>query len=121
MLDRITLKSLAYEAKHGYYDDERRGGNRFEIDLTAYGSFRAAATNDHNLEITFDYERAEQIVSEVMHGEPKKLIETLCSEIGSKIFEAFPVVKHLNVSVRKLNPPIKTEASYAEVTLEWKR
>lgn len=120
-MDRIKLKSLSFKAKHGYYDKERDQGNQFEVDLVAFGSFRAAATSDTNLKITFDYERAEKIVHEVMNGTPKKLIETLCSEIGSRVFNEFDIIKKLRVSVRKLHPPIQTEASYAEVRLEWKR
>jgi len=120
-LDQITIKALEYEAKHGYYEEERSNGNRFEVDITGYGSFTAAAAHDNDLDVTFNYERAESIASEIMRGESKKMIETLCYDIGGKIFEEFTILKQLKVSVRKLNPPIQTNAAYAEVTLKWQR
>lgn len=120
-LDRITLKSLSYHAKHGYDDQERIDGNYFEVDVTAYGAFRAASNQDDNLQHTFNYQRAEELVSSVMKGKPRKLIETLCSDIGEHIFEEFSIAQTLEVSVRKLSPPIKTDSAYAEITLEWNR
>lgn len=120
-MDRITLKSLSFRAKHGYDEKERVEGNHFEVDLIAYGPFRGAAAEDNDLRQTFNYQQAEQIVSEVMNGESRKLIETLCRAIGGRVFEAFPILTSLRVSVRKLSPPIKTKAAYAEITLEWNR
>lgn len=120
-VDRITLKSLSFHAKHGYVEIEREEGNQFEVDIIAYGRFRGAAAGDNDLRQTFNYQRAEQIASEVMMGESRKLIETLCNTIGGRVFEAFPNITSLKVSVRKLSPPIKTKTAYAEITLEWNR
>lgn len=118
--DTITLKSLALHAKHGYYDEEREKGNRFEIDLTASGNFRRSSDGD-DLTQTFDYEKAEQVVLDVMNGPPEKLIETLCQKIGNHLFSEFTMIKALSVTVRKLNPPIQTPAAYAEITMRWNR
>lgn len=120
-MDRITIKSLSYHAKHGHNKQERIDGNRFEIDVVAYGEFRKAAEQDEDLDLTFDYAKAEEIVSSVMNGESRKLIETLCADMGDIIFESYPIVQSLKVSVRKLSPPIKTDAAYSEITLEWNR
>lgn len=120
-MDCITIKSLSYHAKHGYSKQERIEGNRFEVDVVAFGNFRGAAEQDENLELTFDYTTAEEIVRSVMLGESRKLIETLCREIGDIIFESSPIILSLKVSVRKLSPPIKTKAAYSEITLEWNR
>jgi len=119
-LDRITLKSLTFHEKHGYYEKERIEGNRFEVDVVAYGEFKESADGD-DLKRTFDYQQAEQIVTGVMKGEPKKLIETLCMNIGERIFRETPAVERLVVSVRKLSPPLSTKTAYAEITLEWNR
>jgi len=120
-LDRITLKSLSFHAKHGHNKQERIDGNRFEVDLIAHGAFREAADQDNDLGQTFDYAKAEEITRSVMFGESRKLIETLCSEIGERVFESFSIVQSLTVSVRKLSPPIETKTDYAEITLEWNR
>jgi len=120
-LDRITIKSLSFHAKHGHNEQERIDGNQFEIDIIAYGSFRHVAKKDDGLQETFDYAKAEEIARDVMFGTSRKLIETLCKEIGDRIFDEFSIARSLSVSVRKLSPPIETDAAYAEITLEWNR
>lgn len=119
-MDKITIKSLKFHALHGYYDHEREDGNEFEVDVTAKGAFREAIRED-NLDLTFNYEWVEKIVADILHGKKEKLIETLCFQIGEKLFEKFPHIQKLHVTVRKLHPPIKTPAAYAEITMKWKR
>lgn len=119
-MDTITLKSLSYHTKHGYYEKERINGTLFEVDLTAKGNFKKAI-NSNSLAYTFDYEKAEQIVSSVMNGTSEKLIETLCSRIGDELFSNLPSAEMLSVTVRKLNPPLKTKAEFAEITMQWNR
>lgn len=119
-MDTIILKSLSYHAKHGYYEEERVRGNHFEVDLVAKGHFRESA-GGKQLSETFDYEKAEEEVRSVMTGRSEYLIETLCSEIGDALFSRFSIVQKLRVSVRKLHPPLQTNALYAEISMEWKR
>lgn len=119
-LDRIKLTSLSFRALHGYYDDERKNGNDFEVDLEAFGHFRSSV-NEDDLAATFDYEKAAAITSQVMNGPSEKLIEALCLQIGERLMEAMPTLNHLNVTVRKLNPPVNPPAASAEVIMEWKR
>lgn len=119
-MDTITIKSLSFHAKHGYYQSERENGNTFEVDVFADGNFRDAAGGD-NLSKTFDYEKAEQVISNIMNGSSEMLIETLCSKIGHELFIMFDILSSLKVSVRKLHPPLKTASEYAEITMRWKR
>lgn len=119
-LDRITLKSLRFHGKHGYYDEERENGNEFEIDLVAKGDFKPAIKKS-DLSGTFDYQQAEEIVRKVMEGPSQLLIETLCTDIGERVFRSFGIVEELRVSVRKLRPPIDTPSEYAEITMTWNR
>jgi dihydroneopterin aldolase len=119
-LDKITLKALKFHAPHGYYDNERIDGNAFEVDVIAFGDFRKAVSDD-DLELTFNYERVQKVAEEVMNGPSEKLIETLCYLIGEKLFKQSSSLSKLNVSVRKMNPPIKTAVEYAEITMKWKR
>ena len=119
-MDKITINSLKFIGLHGYYDRERMDGNEFEVDVTAKGDFKSAIEND-DLTQTFNYEIVEEVAGEILTGEPEKLIEALCKKIGDQLFERSPHVKKLAVTVRKLNPPIKTPAAFAEITMKWKR
>jgi len=119
-LDKITIKSLKFRGNHGYYDHERETGNDFELDITASGHFKPSI-QESDLNMTFDYERAQEIAAGIIHGPSVKLIETLCFNIGERIFEQFDYVKRLKVSLRKMSPPVKNPARYAEITMKWKR
>lgn len=117
---RLIIKSLKYRSQHGFYEEERRDGNDFEVDLIFDLDLRKAGRSD-DLAQTLNYEEAEATVREVMEGPSRKLIETLVLNIGERLFGKFPEVQHLKVSVRKLNPPLKAETNYSEVTMTWQR
>lgn len=119
-MDILTLKSLQYRAKHGYYEQERAEGNTFEVDLTFNLDLSAAASTD-DLDNTIDYQQAEGLVKEIMYGPSVKLIETLTQRIGDKLFDSFSEVQKLEIRVRKLNPPLETKTQYSEVTMTWPR
>lgn len=119
-MDTITLKSLEFQGKHGYYDEERREGNRFELDIIAKGNFKAAI-DDNNLDLTFNYEIVKETAESVFNGPSEKLIETLCDRIGNEIFKRSTAVKELTVSLRKMNPPIGVPSLYAEIKMTWNR
>ena len=119
-LDKITLKGLKFHGMHGYYKRERKTGNQFEVDVIARGNFKASIKND-DLSKTFNYELVEQVAKAVFNGKSEKLIEKLCIQIGDELFEQSAHVKKLSVSVRKIHPPIQSDADYAEITMEWSR
>lgn len=119
-MDILTLKSLQYQGRHGYYEQEQTEGNTFEVDLVFGLNLSAAASTD-DLNNTIDYQTAEGIVKKIMHGPSVKLIETLAQRIGKKLFDSFPEARKLEIRVRKMNPPLETKTQYSEVTMTWHR
>lgn len=119
-MDTLTLKSLRFEAYHGFYKEERQQGNHFEVDLTFSTDLRPAGKSDC-LEDTIDYQKAADIVRQVMEGPSRKLIETLTEQIGDRLFDSFPQAEQLQVAVRKLHPPLDTETAYSETRMSWQR
>lgn len=118
--DVITIKSIQFHGKHGHAEIERIDGNQFEVDVTAKGFFKESVKNE-KLEKTFDYSLAESVAAKIIHGPSKKLIETLCFQIGEELFKKAESVNELIVTVRKLNPPVDSPAEYAQITMTWKR
>lgn len=119
-MDTLTLKALHYQARHGYYEQEREQGNEFEVDLIFSLDLKPAGRQDY-LSKTVNYEEAESVVREIMEGPSVKLIETLVLKIGDALFETFDRVQQLEVRLRKLNPPLETSANYSEVRMRWQR
>lgn len=115
----ITLASIRFRAKHGVLPQEKVDGNDFEVDVVMDADLlRAARTDD--LAHTVDYGEVARIVGDVMHGESVDLLETLVYRIGERLMAAFPAVRGLTVSVRKLNPPIDGQAACSEVRESWR-
>ncbi|MEX2368641.1 MAG: dihydroneopterin aldolase [Balneolaceae bacterium] len=119
-MDVMTLKSLQLNGNHGFYESERKEGNRFELDIILKGNFRQAGETD-DLKHTVNYESVEEVVLRIMNGPPQKLIESLCREMGDALFNQFTEVSVLELAFRKLNPPIQTPAAYAEIRMQWQR
>ena len=119
-MDKLTLKGLSYRGKHGYHEEERIEGNDFEVDLVFWADLDRAGRSDE-LSHTLDYQRAEQLVREIMEGPSLKLIETLAHRIGEKLFDELQEIEKLQVKVRKLNPPLPSPTNYSEICKTWNR
>ena len=116
----VILKGLKFHSLHGYHDFEREKGNDFEVDLIFEVDFLDAAKND-DLAKTIDYTLAAAVVSKVMDGPPRKLIETLCWEMGTRLYESVKNVTSIEVCIRKLSPPADFLADWAEVREIWRK
>lgn len=119
-MDELSLNGLRYEAPHGWHEQERDPANPtlFEVDLVLTGEFRTAG---ENLSRVPDYETLEAEVRQVMNGQSRKLIETLCREIGERLLphlERLPVGM-LTVRVRKMPPPLQTPCDSAQIQMKW--
>lgn len=119
-MDTLTLKNIRIKGNHGFYENERKDGNDFEVDLILTADFQKAAESDQ-LEDTIDYQQAIAIVHDIIKGPSRKLIESLTKEIGDQLFNRFPQVEKLKVAVRKLHPPVDTETDYSEISMLWQR
>ncbi|TYP94099.1 dihydroneopterin aldolase [Fodinibius salinus] len=119
-METLTLKGLHFHALHGYYEEERKNGNNFEVDLIFSAHLREAGSSDE-LDKTIDYQQAEKIVHSVMEGPSVKLIETLAKKIGDKLFATFDQTHQLEVKVRKISPPLQTKTDHSEICMTWQR
>ena len=118
--DLLTLKALRYHAFHGVHAIEREQGNSFEVDVLFHAELRQAGAHDQ-LDLTVDYEKAEQIVSGVMFGPSVHLIEKLWVDIGEQLMNTFFLVDAVQVVIRKLNPLITVPTAYSEISMQWQR
>ncbi|MEX2602008.1 MAG: dihydroneopterin aldolase [Balneolaceae bacterium] len=119
-MDTLTIKSVQLHGNHGYYESEQSDGNKFELDVILRADFRPAAITD-DLSLTCNYETVEEVARQVMQGPSQKLIESLCLKIGDRLFERFPTVTHMELALRKLDPPLQQPTAYSEIRMEWQR
>jgi 7,8-dihydroneopterin aldolase/epimerase/oxygenase len=115
-METISLEGLEFFAYHGFFKEERTIGNKFSIDLTIETDFSEAALADR-LSMTIDYGALYKIVQAVMQ-KPAKLLEHIAHQIIEEIYQTFPQVKSVEVSVAKHNPPVGGVCKWARVKLK---
>ncbi len=115
MVGKISLERMEFYAHHGFYLEERTIGNKYEVSVNLEVDFKNAASND-DLAGTINYEAVYDIVKSIMSVEAK-LLEHIASKIITGLKNAFPNLISVEVSVSKLNPPIKGLCKKATVTL----
>jgi dihydroneopterin aldolase len=115
-LDKVALEGMEFYAYHGFYDEERRIGNRFTVDIEVTTDFNLAATND-DLTGTVDYVKLYAIVKERMDI-PTKLLEKVGQDIVQAAFSQFEAISGITLSISKHNPPFGGICNRSKVTLE---
>jgi dihydroneopterin aldolase len=99
-MDQIILRNLEFHAPHGYYEEERREGRTFLVDVDADVSTVRAGQSDDLIE-TVDYRDIARVVVDVMSGESVHLIERLAEKIADGVLDEISAIAHVEVRVRK--------------------
>ncbi len=99
----IELNNVRFHAYHGLFEEERRTGNDFVVNLRV--EMIPASGTVTGIDETINYATLFRIVQEEMQ-QTRDLLETLTMEIAEHIHQSFPSVKKISISITKLNPPI---------------
>jgi dihydroneopterin aldolase len=111
----VALKDVKCFALHGYYPEEQLTGNHFIIDLTT--EFTPEGFDDE-LAQTVNYEDLNSIIRTEMKN-TQKLLETVLNNIILKVMEKYPFVEKIDVSMKKLNPPMPGQIGHSFVKLSY--
>ena len=111
----VFLEGMEFYAHHGYYEEERKIGGKYSVDVKLELDVDLAA-NEDKLEGTINYEKVYELISTVM-SEEVALLEFLANRIIKILKSKFPDVKKIWVKVGKYNPPIKGLCHRAVVEL----
>lgn len=110
----IRLEELDFFAHHGFYEEERKVGNKYAVDVEV--QVENTTFKDDDLEGTINYEEIYLIVSTIM-SVSTKLLETLASSMCTELLKQFPAVYQVTATVSKYNPPIKGVCKRASVSI----
>ena len=114
--DEITLTGLRVFGRHGVYDEERRVGQDFVVDVTLRLDTRRAAASDDVADTVHYGEVAEQIAA-IVSGEPVDLLETLAARIADHVL-SLDLVEGARVTVHKPQAPIPLTFEDVSVTID---
>ncbi|MFT4094422.1 MAG: dihydroneopterin aldolase [Niabella sp.] len=103
MLITLHLEKLKFFAYHGIYEEEKKLGNEFELNISV--SFLSTKPVVEHIDETINYADVYALVKTEML-QPRELLETFLSQLAKKIKEAYPAIVKLKMSLYKLQMPI---------------
>jgi dihydroneopterin aldolase len=108
----IQLHHLHFFAYHGLFEQEKKTGNNFELDVDIVVDAPAKISSlKHTLDYVIVYEMIEKRMEQ-----PTALLETVAQELVEKIHELDNRVKLVEITIRKLAPPIKNFKGYVGIS-----
>ncbi len=117
--DAILIEGITFHAYHGASDEEQAIGHRYSVDIVLEFDIRAAARSD-DLSQTINYSAVAKRVLAIGTENRFRLIETLAERIAADILQNFPA-SAVEVTVRKLLPPMKVPAQATGVRIRRER
>lgn len=115
MMGIISLEGLEFYSYHGFYDKERKEGNKFIVDVSLKTDLESAGVTD-DLSQTIDYGEVYSIIKEEMNI-PSKLLENVVLRIQNRLVERFSSIQSITISLSKMDPPIGGRCYRAKVTI----
>ena len=113
MADRLSLIGIRGRGFHGVFDDERRNGQDFLVDVEFEIPSRIRIDD---LRHTIDYSVVAQAVHDLITGEPVDLIETLAERIAVAVLDLG--AQAVTVRVHKPQAPIPLPFDDVIVSIE---
>jgi dihydroneopterin aldolase len=116
MTGEIHIQGMKFYGYHGYYPKERLEGGWYLVDVILETDVTGAAQND-DIRGTVNYEQIYRLVETQMQN-PVSLIEHLAKRIVDSIQYRFAHLSRLEVTVKKLQPPVGGECEWVSITLK---
>jgi 7,8-dihydroneopterin aldolase/epimerase/oxygenase len=118
--DRIEISDLRVVGVHGDLDEERGRPQPFSVDIVAWVDMAAAQRSDH-LADTVDYGELAQAAADVVGGRSYRLLEALAGRLASALLVLDPRLEAVEVTVRKLRPPLPLDVGSTGVRVRRSR
>lgn len=109
----VQLRNLLFNAFHGIHEEEKILGNEYEVNASV--EFHERNEVIKHINETVNYAVIYNIIKKRM-GIPTPLLETIVMETGNEIHKAFPDLKSIFLSIKKMHPPIEGMQGSAEVS-----
>ena len=111
----IYLNDVRIHAYHGVLPQENQVGQDFLVSARCGVDVTSAMENDM-LEVTLDYGVLYRLIESEM-TKTSQLVEHVAGCIAQRVFDEFPQVTSLDLSITKLNPPFGADCKGAGVEI----
>ena len=116
---KIALHGAEFFAYHGFYPEEQKLGNCFLVDIEVR-FMPAADLSEDKISNTVNYEHLYEIACDEMK-QTKKLIDTVAQAILDKVKAKYGFADNIQVSIKKLNPPLGCKVEYTNVIISYNK
>jgi len=114
-MGKVALEGVEFFAYHGYYEEERKIGNKYEVNIEVSTDLGTAAEQDA-LSGTVNYEVLYKIIQDEMMIS-SKMLEHVGRRIIDKVMLEFQSITDVTIEISKFNPPVKGVCRKAKVTM----
>jgi dihydroneopterin aldolase len=108
MSDQIVLTGIHGFGYHGLFEQERKDGQDFFVDLTLSVDLNAASQSDAIAD-TVNYAEITDLVVEEITSNPVNLIEKLAARIAERVLNQHVKVSSVTVTVHKPQAPVAAQ------------
>ena len=121
-MDEIRIRDLKIYAYHGVYAQENETGQDFYVNAVLYTDTREAGRKDA-LALSTDYGEVCHFMNDFLKLHTFKLIETMAEQTAEQILLHFPLIRELDLEIRKPQAPIGLPFSSVSVKIHrgWHR
>jgi len=110
----IHLQNLKFYSFHGVNEEEKILGNEYEVNADI--QFHEPITVIEKISDTINYVEIFELIKNRMLI-PTQLLETVVMDIGNSISDKYDMIRSINISLKKINPPI--EGIEGSVAVTW--
>lgn len=114
-MDAITITGIRAMGFHGVFEEEKRDGQEFIVDLRIEKDLSVAGSSDALVD-TVDYGAIAKVTKELIESGSFDLLERLATVIADRIRSEFQI-DAIEVTVHKPNAPIGFPISDIAVTI----
>ena len=116
-MDKVIVKDLELFCYHGVNPEEKIDGQIFVFDIEAGVDLSKPCMTD-NVDDTVSYAKIIKLVRRVAQSEKNDLIERVAQRVADELFNEFPKIETLKITLKKPQAPIKADFSYVAVEIE---
>lgn len=119
-MDKIIITDLKLFGYHGVNPEEKRDGQSFYLDITAFLDLSRACRTD-DLNDTVSYAKIIKCASAAFNEEKSDLIERAAQRVADSVLAAFPRIEALEITLKKPEAPVKADFGNVAVSIRRER
>lgn len=119
-MDKILIRDLKIFAYHGVNPEEKRDGQHFVFDMDLSVNITKACHSD-DVNDTVSYAKVIKTVTRIVTEQKYDLLEKVAQVTADAIFEEYPEVFSIDITLKKPEAPMKADFNWVGVQISRNR